>query len=48
MFSHPLDPPSVKEARALEERYIAKWIGEARARGPSLVGATRHAAAAEL
>ncbi|PRW44843.1 prolyl endopeptidase-like isoform A [Chlorella sorokiniana] len=29
MFSHQLDPPSVREARALEERYIAKWVAQA-------------------
>ncbi|PSC70433.1 Lysosomal Pro-X carboxypeptidase [Micractinium conductrix] len=32
MFSNPADPPSVKEARAVEESYIAKWISEARNR----------------
>ena len=30
MWSHPLDPPSVKEARRVEEHFIAKWIAEAR------------------
>ena len=30
--SHPLDPPSVKEARQVEEKHIARWIKEARAR----------------
>lgn len=33
MFAHPLDPPSVTAARALEERHIAAWVQEARARG---------------
>lgn len=32
MFSNPLDPPSVREARALEERYITKWVAQARER----------------
>lgn len=33
MFSHPLDPPSVREARRIEEAHIARWIEQARARG---------------
>lgn len=38
MFSNPADPPSVREARAVEEHYIAKWISEARGRPqPSLM-----------
>ncbi|KAL4448337.1 hypothetical protein ABPG75_005556 [Micractinium tetrahymenae] len=38
MFSNPADPPSVCEARAVEEHYIAKWIREARGRPqPSLL-----------
>ena len=32
MFSNPLDPPSVREARALEEHYITKWVAQARER----------------
>lgn len=50
MFSHPLDPPSVTEARRFEEHYIAKWIRQARDRaaaGPQL-GAPQHAAVAQL
>lgn len=33
MFSNPLDPPSVREARRVEEAHIARWIEEARGRG---------------
>ena len=33
LCSHPLDPPSVKEVRKLEEEHIVRWISEARARG---------------
>jgi hypothetical protein len=29
MFSHPLDPPSVKAARATQLRHIQRWIKEA-------------------
>ena len=29
MFSHPLDPPSVKQARAAELSAIQQWISEA-------------------
>ncbi|KAL6769573.1 hypothetical protein ACKKBG_A31535 [Auxenochlorella protothecoides x Auxenochlorella symbiontica] len=32
MFSHPLDPESVKQARAQEEHWIGVWVQEARAR----------------
>lgn len=32
MFSHPLDPRSVIDARALERREIARWLREAYAR----------------
>lgn len=32
MFSHPLDPPSVKAARATEEQHISRWIEQARGR----------------
>merc|ERR1712088_1077112 len=28
MFSHPLDPPSVREVRALEMEYVQRWIDE--------------------
>ena len=38
MFSHPLDPPSVREARAFEERYIAKWVAQARERSSASGG----------
>lgn len=31
MFSHPLDPPSVIEARKVELQHIARWIDEKRA-----------------
>ena len=30
MFSNKDDPPSVKEARAIEKTYIRQWIQEAR------------------
>ena len=30
MFSNKDDPPSVKEARAIEKAYIRQWIQEAR------------------
>ena len=39
MFSHPLDPPSLKAARALEASYIAKWVAQRRARGPRAAAA---------
>lgn len=32
MFSHPLDPPSVTEARRVEEAHIVRWVEQARAR----------------
>lgn len=38
-FSHELDPPSVKHARAVEEHFIAQWIQEARRPEPSAVRA---------
>lgn len=46
MFSNPADPPSVREARAVEEHYIAKWISEARGRPePSMLqSGAQHAA----
>lgn len=40
MFSNPLDPPSLKAARALEASYIAKWIAERRAQAPKAAAAT--------
>mmetsp|Transcript_8763 Transcript_8763/g.15060 ORF Transcript_8763/g.15060 Transcript_8763/m.15060 type:complete len:96 (+) Transcript_8763:458-745(+) len=32
MWSHPLDPPSVLEARLTEKRHMHKWVAEANAR----------------
>ena len=29
MFSHPLDPPTVKQARAIERASIQQWIDAA-------------------
>lgn len=37
-FSHPLDPPSVKHARAVEEWFISKWIQDARCKAASSLG----------
>ena len=47
MFSHPLDPPSLKAARALEASYIAKWVVQRRARGPRAAAAEQAAVAAQ-
>jgi hypothetical protein len=30
MFSHPDDPPSVREARLIEKQHIRKWVDEHR------------------
>ena len=32
MFSNKDDPPSVKEARAIEKAYMKQWIQEARSK----------------
>ena len=47
MFSHPLDPPSVKEARRVEEHFITTWAAEARARSRPAIALrqAQHAAA---
>lgn len=48
MFSNPLDPPSLKAARALEASYIAKWIAERRAQAPKAAAAQAQAQGARL
>ena len=36
MFSHPLDPPTVKQARAVERQCIQQWVDEAQSRATAV------------